>query len=103
MDFAALIERAVSFVLWFLKLYAVGTFLGLFSFRQIEKRDAQLVALRKENAELRASVERASTQLAHQEHVIRQLCDAHPAYLEDDAAPPPRRSTRVGRTRHSHA
>ena len=43
MDFAALIERAVSFVLWFLKLYAVGTFLGLFSFRQVEKRDAQLV------------------------------------------------------------
>ena len=57
MDFAALIERAVSFVLWFLKLYAVGTFLGLFSFRQVEKRDAQLVALRKENAELRASAD----------------------------------------------
>ena len=105
MDFAALIERAVSFVLWFLKLYAVGTFLGLFSFRQVEKRDAQLVALRKENAELRASAERALAQLAHQEHVIRQLtefCDAHPAYLEDKEAPTAttrqRRSTRIQRT-----
>ena len=90
MDFAALIERAVSFVLWFLKLYAVGTFLGLFSFKQREKRDAQLEALRKENAELRASAELAKARLAHQEHVIRQLtefCDAHPAYLEDKETP----------------
>ena len=105
MDFAALIERAVSFVLWFLKLYAVGTFLGLFSFRQIEKRDAQLAALRKENAELRASAELAKARLAHQEHVIRQLtefCDAHPAYLEDKETPTvttrQRRSTRIQRT-----
>ena len=78
---------------------------GLFSFRQIEKRDAQLVALRKENAELRASAELAKARLAHQEHVIRQLtefCDAHPAYLEDKETPTAttrqRRSTRIQRT-----
>ena len=69
-----------------------------------QKRDAQLVALRKENAELRASAELAKARLAHQEHVIRQLtefCDAHPAYLEDKETPATtrqRRSTRIQRT-----